>query len=328
MSQKITFLIIALLLEIYSASTINGQVTTDPGMSATHNIPVYPGASLLTDKKAGEEPACCDFATNDAFEKVISFYETALKTKALDASSLAAKYADMKNEINAMIGQIPPQLKIRFFVLQEVIFQGKKGAELFELTSSPSGVHFTVSETQFLSSDTHFIGEWKDAMAGIVRPKALTYEQFAAALPAITPAGYKKDDITFTKGDQLELPRIDVSYQKLLVKKHGTLNGDGEGNFEEDKYITISVSISDGSGNMDYTLSLVKEPDSESKAVTVKDMYEGKESMEKDSSGCGGSGVIFLVHNRFMVEINAKFLCDLSVLYQIIDSMNLESLPK
>ena len=323
MAQKITFLIIALLLEIYYAGTINGQVTTDPGMSGSHNLPVYPGASLLTEKKAGEEPSCCDFATNDAFEKVISFYETALKTKALDASSLAAKYSDMKTEIDMMTGQIPPQLKIRFFVLQEVIFQGKKGAELFELTSAPSGVHFTITETQFITSDTHFFGEWKDAMAGIVRPKALTYEQFAAALPAITPQGYTKGEIGFLKGDDGQQPGVSVSYSKLFKKGHGI----GE-EYTKNQYFTISIYITDVSNIMESILSNYKELGQGEKAVKVKGMYEGKEMMEKNSTGCISSGIGFIVNNRFDVGVSAERLCDLALLYQIIDSMNLESLPK
>lgn len=327
MKQKIAFFTAALLLEIYSVSTISGQVAPETGMSGSHNIPVYPGASLLTEKKAGEEPVCCDFSTKDNFEKVIAFYENALNTKALDASSLAAKYPDMKTEINMMISQIPPQFKIRFFVLQEVIFQGKKGAELFELTSNPSGVHFTISETQFLTSDTHFAGEWKDSMSGIIKPKALSYEQFAAALPAITPAGYNKGEITFSKGDDGQLPGVGVSYQKLLKKGQGTLNGDGEGN-AGDKSVTISVGITDESSNEEFALSYVKELGNGAKAIKVKGKYEGQESMEKNSYGCIGSGMIFLVNNRFLIEIKADGICDLSVVNQLIDSMNLESLPK
>jgi hypothetical protein len=327
MKRKIAFFTAALLLEIHSVSPIRGQVSSETGVSGSHNIPVYPGASLLTERMAGEEQSCCDFVTKDEFEKVISFYENALKTKSLDASSLASKYTDMKPEINMMISLIPPQLKIRFFVLQEVIFQGKKGAELFELTSDPLGVHFTISETQFLTSDTHFAGEWKDSRSGIIRPKSLSYEQFAAALPAITPEGYNKGEITFSKGDDGQLPGVGVSYLKLLKNGQGTLNGDGEGR-TNDKNITISVSINDGSGSMDYTLSYVKELGNGAKAIKVKGKYEGQESSEKNSYGCIGSGMIFLVNNRFLVEIKADGICNLSVINRLIDSMNFENLPK
>jgi len=121
MNRRIAFFTLSLLSGIYFTGTLSSQVSTGTGMPGSHNIPVYPGASLLTGKTGGEESACCDFVTNDAYEKVIAFYETALKTKALDASALTAKYTDMKAEINSMMGQIPPQLKIRFFVLQEIV---------------------------------------------------------------------------------------------------------------------------------------------------------------------------------------------------------------
>ena len=118
-----------------------------------------------------------------------------------------------------------------------------------------------------------------------------------------------------------------MSYQKLLTKRHGTLNGDGEGDFVDDRYITISVSIGDEFNNMEFILSTYKELGQGEKAVKVKGIYEGKERMDKNSSGCGGSGVAFLVNNRFEVGLSSG-LCDLAVLHQIIDSMNLESLPK
>ena len=248
MKRRIAFFVLSLLSVIYFTGTLGSQVSTETGTPGSHSIPVYPGATLLIAKTGGEESSCCDFVTKDAFEKVIAFYEKALKTRVLDASSLTAKYPDMKAEINSMMSQIPPQLKIRFFVLQEIAYQGKKAAELFELTSDPSGVHFTISETQFITSDSHFAGDYKEAISGIVRPKALTDEQFAAALPTFIPAGYTKEEINYSKSDARQSTGALVSYRKLNKKGHGS----GEDRVE-DQYVNISVGISDESGNMEFT---------------------------------------------------------------------------
>lgn len=183
-------------------------------------------------------------------------------------------------------------------------------------------MHFTISETQFIASDTHFAGDYKDAVSGIVRPKALTDEQFAAVLPTIIPAGYTKVEIDNSENNAGQSPGARVSYRKLYKKGHG-----GGEERVEDKYVNIYVGISDESSNMEFTLSDLKEIGQGEKAVKIKGIYEGKERMEKTSSGCGSSGIVFLVNNRFAISLSND-LCDLAVLYQLIDSMNFKNLPK
>ena len=132
-----------------------------------------------------------------------------------------------------------------------------------------------------------------------------------------------KGEITFFKDGDGQQPGIEVSYSKLLKKSHGI----GEER-TENQYFIISISITDASSDMESILSGYKELGQDEKAVKVKGIYEGIERMEKNSTGCISSGIGFLVNKRFDVGIRAERLCELAVLYQIIDSMNLESLPK
>ena len=74
-----------------------------PSAGWTREIPVYPGATLLFEAEPGETPMCCDFITKAPFEKVISFYEGALKTKGLDPGAFGSRYPDLKHQADALI---------------------------------------------------------------------------------------------------------------------------------------------------------------------------------------------------------------------------------
>jgi hypothetical protein len=316
MKRRTILLVAIMLMEICS----NGIVNCQTGTPVIHNIPVYPGASLQPVNGPAEESTCCDFVTKDALDKVIAFYEIALKIKAFDATALAAKYPDMKPQINNMTSQMPPQMKIRFFVLQETVFQGKKGAELFEVTSDPSGTHFTVTGSQFLPKDAHYAEDWQEAnakTAGTDKPKKSGTEQLSNALPSNPPVGFTKGEINSeTSGN----PTINVTYSKLVKK--GTGGEDGAGNL----YNTITVTITDASGDLEFANGIIKAEGQGETAVKVKGKYDGKENVEKNDFGCVGSGKVFLVNNRYLVEIRAEHICDLEVLNQFINSMHLESL--
>jgi hypothetical protein len=319
--QGITFLITALLLQFNSAVTIIGQSAGNTGSSGNRSIPVYPGALLVTSRIVGEEATCCDFNTNENLDKVIGFYETALKTRALDAAGLAVKYPDMKAQIDMMISQMPPQMKIRFFVLQEYMFQGKKGAELFEVVSDISGVHFNISETKLLAKDTHYEAEWKEAMGqteeGADR-KPLDPLALGNSLPATLPAGFEKGDVNYEKGEQ---PMVSVSYSKLVKKANGSEGSDN-------KYVDINISITDGLTSMEFVTDMIKAEREGEKAVMVKGRYQGKEVIEKNDSGCVGAQKVFMVNNRFLVEIRTNGICDMALLNQVADSMSFEKLPE
>ena len=118
-------------------------------------IPIYPGATLVVDKTATDEP-CCNFFTKDAFDKVIAFYQTQLNTKPLEPKEIAAKYPALKANIQQLEKQLPATMKFRAFILSEVTMGGQKGAEMFEVTGSPVGVNFNVANFSLVKNDEHF----------------------------------------------------------------------------------------------------------------------------------------------------------------------------
>jgi len=54
-------------------------------------IPVYPGAKLVTEQEPREDPACCDFAAAAAFEEVrgSDVCDLPLFSKIIDSMNLA-----------------------------------------------------------------------------------------------------------------------------------------------------------------------------------------------------------------------------------------------
>lgn len=120
------------------------------GMAAqqgSREIPVYPGAELRIEKDE-EDPACCGFFTRDPAAKVLVFYEKQLGTKPLTLQEYMTKYPAMRAQMEGLQKALPPQVQYRALVLQEVEFEGRKGAEILEVLSSPEGTSFSLTEEQ------------------------------------------------------------------------------------------------------------------------------------------------------------------------------------
>ncbi len=125
-------------------------------------VPVYPGAALVTEKEEGVEQVCCDFTTTDALDKVVSFYEKQLRTKAMDANALTAAYPALKSQLDAIIQQMPPGTALRAFVLDVVTVQGQKAPVLFELLGTTQGVFFSIGDDALTGSDAQFAKQWRE----------------------------------------------------------------------------------------------------------------------------------------------------------------------
>jgi hypothetical protein len=79
----------------------------------TKEIPVYPNAKFNTEREEGKDQGCCSFTTTDPLNKVVAFYEAALKSKVMDIPAIAAKYPAMKPQLQQMQQQIPRVLHYR-----------------------------------------------------------------------------------------------------------------------------------------------------------------------------------------------------------------------
>lgn len=287
-----------------------------PSPVRSKELPVYPGAKLVIEHDPGEEAPCCDFLTRDSFDKVLSFYERALKIKPIDPKGLASKYPDMKQQVVAMTKQMPPQMKIRFFVLDE------KTHELFEVASTPQGVSFSITEQQLGAKDARFSAEYKDKMAeasGTAATKTASTTQLAAALPSAPPAGFNQEGEVNEDSGSAQ-PTVSIAYSKPVRMGKDRDEGGGE------MSIGIQITISDTAGNQEFAREMIKAERKEEKTIKVMGKYDGKESVEKNDYGCVESRKSFLVNNRYLVEVAGPGMCDLSVLDKTIDSMHLGKL--
>ena len=291
------------------------------GMAGAKEIPVFPGARLVIEKAVNEEQMCCDFVTQDPFEKVLSFYEGALRIKPLDGKSLSTKYPDMKTQFDQMQKQMPPGMKIRFFALGEMKDGARTAVELFEVLGTPQGVKFSIMGQQLSSKDDHYVREWREEMGranGVVTIKPVDASVLRGAFPALPPQGFENAEVDGNSGG--DMVSVQASYRKLVKKGRGGEDG------SSDQYVDVTLLITDTAGNSEYAREMLKAERREEKAIRVRGAFDGKESIETNAYGCVQSEKSFLVNNRFLVEIKGNGVCELALLNQIIEGMRLERL--
>jgi hypothetical protein len=277
-------------------------------------IPVYPGAKLITEVEEGDSKNCCNFASSDGFDKVIAFYENSLKIKPLDVNGLATQLPFLKQQTEMMLKEMPPTMKIRFFVLKVVDFQGQKGAELFEVYTSPRGVEFSIMDSQLTTGDSHFSADYENAVSG--KPAPVDLKIMKKALPVAGPSGYQEEKI-----DEVDPEKNSVftAYSKLLKK--GTGGEDGT----TDLYSGITISISEEVP--EFLETMVEANGPYEKSLKVKGKYRGIQRIEDNGNGYKDAMYNFIVKDKYLVEIHGNNLSDPAILNQLIDKMNVEALP-
>lgn len=305
-----------------AAMAIPGPITA----AEAREIPVYPGAKLVTEPEPGEEPMCCDFVTPAGFAKVVSFYENALRTKGLEPKAFGARYPQLKHHTDALQKQIPAGMKIRLFPLSEMAFQGQVGVETFEVTGTASGVRFTVDRAQLPEKDRRFADEWEMAFGAGERhaksgkARGVSPGLLKACLPTRAPAGFTHDQ---TIAETVEGAAFaQASYMKQ-IRAAG-----GRGPDDAAEFVMIDVQINDVTDYPEEEKQRLIMPEEGGRKVTVKGKYPGRERSGKSGSECMGSEVVFLVNGRFQVEVRSSNVCDLPLFYKLIDTMNLAGLPR
>jgi hypothetical protein len=160
---------------------------------------------------------------------------------------------------------------------------------------------------------TGFLSEQSALCQSNVEPTVLI-----AALPVSGPAGFQKGEVIVT---QTSPAQVSLVFNKLIKKGEGGEYGG------PDQTQSIVVSINDETGNSEFTLLMIAPERNDEKAIKVKGKYTGKESVYKNDYGCVESNMVFLINERFLVEIKGNKICDIAVLYQIVDKMKTETLP-
>jgi hypothetical protein len=294
----------------------------------TKQIPVYPGAVLVTEKEPGTEPQCCSFTTHDSFDKVLSFYQTVLKSKPMDTRQLAAAYPEMRHQLQQLEQQMPPTMKYRAYVLAEMELNGRKGAILFEVISTPDGVKFTVPENSIGEKDAHFVPQWRE-QAGLltVEEKAgksiVDWNQLQAVLPATASFGdFKRGEVSGETNREGANPTssVSVTYQKVISR--GEAGEDGR----QQVSVDLTITIEDAGNKQEYATDMTTAAAPNERATTVKGQFKGKEQSDKNESGYESCEIVFLVNNRFIVDCRGTGTRDLALLKKLIDGMNLERL--
>jgi hypothetical protein len=315
-------LLTALSLTLCASVAVLGPVTP----AEAREIPVYPGAKLVMEPEPGEEPMCCDFVAAAGFDKVVAFYERALKTKGLEPKAFGARYPQLKRHTDALLKQMPAGMKIRIFPLGEMAVQGQAGVETFEVTGTASGVRFNLGKAQLLEQDRHFADEWEMAFAAKENRSraggahAVSPGLLKACLPTKAPAGFTHDQ---TIAETVEGTAFaQASYMKQ-IRAAG-----GRGPDDAAEFVSIDVQVNDVTGYPEEEKQRLIMPDEGGRKVTVKGKYPGRERSGKSGSECTGSEVVFLVNGRFQVEVRSSNVCDLPLFYKLIDTMNLAGLPR
>ena len=144
---------------LLSAFVLAGMIVVE-AVGQQRPIPVYPGAKLETEQQENGE--CCDFVTTDSFEKVIAFYEKQLKTRALDTKAIAAAYPALKQQLQMMEQQLPPNAQLRAFVVEEFTVNGQKMPNFFEVIGSAGVVRFSIGDPALAGNDAQFAKQWRE----------------------------------------------------------------------------------------------------------------------------------------------------------------------
>ena len=305
MSRIILFLVILMCFTVQS--TIS---QTD--LQSDINIPVYPGAILKTDLESGDSRNCCTFKTSDSFERVVSYYEKSLNLKSLDPDGLAAQIPSLRSQVDLMKKELKPGMRIRFFLLKVVEFQGQKGAETFEIVDPGSGeIEFSIMDSQMTDTDSHFVSEWQgmeEPDENLPKSKNSDVKNLVSALPDSGPTGFLKSEININD-DPYNPSSAGLDFSKGME-------------------YNINVTITDYAGFNEDLKAMVKPMSDNEKSVVVKGKFPGKETLTKYEDFCGGADKIFLVMERYLVIISTMKICDFTIINQMIDRMNLDNLKK
>ena len=282
----------------------------------------------MVDKTQTDE-SCCSFSSKDSFEKVIAYYQTQLKTKALETKEVAAKYPALKANIQQLEKQLPPTMKFRAFVLTEQTISGQKGAEMFEVLGGPTEVTFSIANMALVKNDEHFFNSWREQMGQlstteVAAKKMVDWKLLKEALPTIAVVGeFNRQEVsgdTVSEGVSVSSQASVIYIKPVVVKDAG---GDGQG---ENKSVSIDVDIEDSIASLDMAKEMAQPSGPTEKAIKIKGKYDGKQSAEKNESGYVTCEKVFLINQRFLVTLRGSNTNDLALLDKIIDSMNLAKL--
>ncbi len=172
-----------MLPKLFTYAILLGSMSVLLQSQTLKDMPVYPNATLETSTEPGEEAVCCSFSTADPLSKVVAFYETALKSKALDIPALSKKYPAIKTQLLQMQQQMPPGIKYLAFIISDAGNPQTQGPVLFEIISGKGRTTFSLSEQDLGRPGAGFVYKFRKA-TGATDNLDQMYESWAASHPA------------------------------------------------------------------------------------------------------------------------------------------------
>jgi hypothetical protein len=148
-------------------------------------IPLYPNAKFDMERAKEKGAEGYPFITTDPLDKVVAFYEDALKSKAMDIPAIAAKYPAVKQQLQQMQQQFPPGVQYRAFAIGEAE-NGSLMPPLFELIAAKGHTNFFLTDEQMGASQARMVYEFHKA-AGTMDGLDREYDQWFIEHPAAKP---------------------------------------------------------------------------------------------------------------------------------------------
>lgn len=142
-----------------------------------------------------------------------------------------------------------------------------------------------------------------------------------SVLPASAPDGYVKLDQWIDTSFYSPV-FVFVRFSKPIKVNAGNDQGITE------LLSVIEVSIGDHAGFTGMLEPAIRADYNYQKRIKVKGRFDGREAVFSDNNLCIGAEKVFVVNNRYLINVNSSYMCDLTLLDQIIEEMDLDKLLK
>jgi hypothetical protein len=160
--------------------------------------------------------------------------------------------------------------------------------------------------------------------------KAVHFKKLQELLPTKELAGFKRLKPSGSMQTQMGMSTSNAEVRYESIPKNPVPTSEG---MELEPIKTFEVKIADMIGmpyaTMAYQMAAESESeteDSSTKTMLIKNRYKGQEEIHKGESKSCKIG--FAVANRYVVELSSANTDSVKVLYELIDSINLDALEK
>jgi hypothetical protein len=160
--------------------------------------------------------------------------------------------------------------------------------------------------------------------------KAVHFKKLQEFLPVIEIKDFKRMKPTGTSQTTMGMSTSETGVRYESIQKDTLPNSEGNVS-EPSKSIEIKISDMIGMPYAAMAFQMQQEyenetEDSSQKSIALKGKYKGQEEIHKgESKSCK---ISFAIANRYVINLEASGIDSVKVLYDIIDTINLDNLEK